>query len=118
SLMPLLSRWRKLGWLIAFPAWILSNVTLSIERQSATITVLWDAGGPAMNDASEWIDVGAAAELQAQMAVKPVQPITVANRRLALSFKDGVFGAVDGVCNHAGGPLAEGSLIDDFISCP
>ena len=62
----------------------------------------------------QWIDVGAAAEL----AATPVQPITVANRRLALSFRDGVFGAVDGVCNHAGGPLGEGALIEDFISCP
>mgnify|MGYP003466572989 CR=1 FL=1 len=38
--------------------------------------------------------------------------------RLALSFKDGVFGAVSGVCNHAGGPLGEGRLDGDYIVCP
>jgi multimeric flavodoxin WrbA/nitrite reductase/ring-hydroxylating ferredoxin subunit len=62
----------------------------------------------------DWVDVGSAAEL----AKIPLQQIQIERRRLALSCKDGVFGAVDGVCNHAGGPLGEGRLDGDYIVCP
>ncbi len=37
---------------------------------------------------------------------------------LALTFKDGRFSAISGICNHAGGPLGEGRLDGDFIVCP
>ena len=62
----------------------------------------------------DWIDIGAADEL----ARAPLRGITIERRRLALSFKDGVFGVVDGICNHAGGPLGEGRLDGDYIVCP
>lgn len=62
----------------------------------------------------DWIDIGAAEEL----ARAPLREITIERRRLALSFKDGVFGVVDGICNHAGGPLGEGRLDGDYIICP
>jgi multimeric flavodoxin WrbA len=35
-----------------------------------------------------------------------------------LSWGDGVFGAVSGACNHAGGPLGEGALEGEYIVCP
>jgi nitrite reductase/ring-hydroxylating ferredoxin subunit/multimeric flavodoxin WrbA len=65
-------------------------------------------------DASDWIDVGAAAEL----AAHEVQQVMVGAVRIALTHKDGVFGAIHGVCNHAGGPLGKGTLEGDYIVCP
>ncbi len=37
---------------------------------------------------------------------------------VAISYRDGEFGAVSGVCNHVGGPLGQGRLDGDFIVCP
>lgn len=37
---------------------------------------------------------------------------------MAISHRAGRFGAVSGVCNHAGGPLGQGSLAGDYIVCP
>jgi multimeric flavodoxin WrbA/nitrite reductase/ring-hydroxylating ferredoxin subunit len=67
----------------------------------------------AMTDA-QWIDVGDAGAL----AQKPVQPLMLGRQRIALTFKDGVFGAISGVCNHVGGPLGEGRLDGDYVVCP
>ena len=62
----------------------------------------------------DWIDAGAAAELSKQL----MQPIKLKNANVALSFKDGKFGAISNVCNHVGGPLGEGRLDGDYIVCP
>jgi multimeric flavodoxin WrbA/nitrite reductase/ring-hydroxylating ferredoxin subunit len=62
----------------------------------------------------QWHDVGDAAEL----ARTPLQPVQVHGLRLALSCVDGVFGAIHGHCNHAGGPLGQGALEGDYVVCP
>lgn len=49
----------------------------------------------------DWTDVGAVDALS-QM---PVQPLLLGRTHIALTYKDGVFGAISGVCNHAGGAL-------------
>jgi nitrite reductase/ring-hydroxylating ferredoxin subunit/multimeric flavodoxin WrbA len=61
-----------------------------------------------------WVDVGAADEL----ATAPLQHVTAAGRPLAISFRDGRFGAVANACNHVGGPLGDGRLDGDYIVCP
>ena len=61
-----------------------------------------------------WHDVGAAAEL----ARTPLQQIQVHGTRMALSCVDDVFGAIHGSCNHAGGPLGQGTLEGDYVVCP
>ncbi len=61
-----------------------------------------------------WTDVGAAAEL----AATPLRHISIAHSELAISFKDGTFGVVSNACNHAGGPLGNGTLDGDYIVCP
>jgi nitrite reductase/ring-hydroxylating ferredoxin subunit/multimeric flavodoxin WrbA len=61
-----------------------------------------------------WADIGAADEL----SKTPLRRMTVQNRDLAISCKDGTFGAVSNACNHVGGPLGEGHLDGDFITCP
>jgi multimeric flavodoxin WrbA/nitrite reductase/ring-hydroxylating ferredoxin subunit len=42
----------------------------------------------------------------------------VQNRDIALSFRDGSFGALANACNHVGGPLGEGRLDGDYVTCP
>lgn len=62
----------------------------------------------------QWQDLGPADEL----ALKPLQTVRAGRTPLALTCADGVFGAVSGVCNHAGGPLGEGRLDGDYLVCP
>ncbi|MGH9465256.1 MAG: Rieske 2Fe-2S domain-containing protein [Thermoanaerobaculia bacterium] len=64
--------------------------------------------------AGEWIDLGPAAEL----AGRELSEVRVGSRKIALSCREGVFGAVSGVCNHAAGPLGQGALAGDYIVCP
>ena len=63
---------------------------------------------------SEWVDVGAVEALQA----RSVQTVRAGQRTLALTFHDGRFGALASTCNHAGGPLGEGTLDDGYVVCP
>jgi multimeric flavodoxin WrbA/nitrite reductase/ring-hydroxylating ferredoxin subunit len=62
----------------------------------------------------DWIDVGSSAELSRQ----PVQEVRAGAKRLALTFRDGEFGAISGTCNHVGGPLGHGTLDGEFVVCP
>jgi nitrite reductase/ring-hydroxylating ferredoxin subunit/multimeric flavodoxin WrbA len=63
----------------------------------------------------DWIDLGAADEIKR----KELQPITAKTTRIALSFRDGQFGAVANSCNHVGGPLGEGDIDSaGYIRCP
>ena len=61
-----------------------------------------------------WIDVGASEELSR----RPVQQVVLGRTKVALTYKDGQFGAISGVCNHVGGPLGEGQLDGDYVVCP
>jgi nitrite reductase/ring-hydroxylating ferredoxin subunit/multimeric flavodoxin WrbA len=70
--------------------------------------------GGMLMDNEDWFDVGAAAELSAL----PLHVVKAGHVALAVSCKDGAFGAVSNICNHAGGPLGEGRLDGDYIVCP
>ncbi len=61
-----------------------------------------------------WVDIGSTDELSGP----PLRRIKAVNREFAISLKDGKFGAVSNMCNHAGGPLGEGRLDGDYIVCP
>ncbi|MEZ6013964.1 MAG: NAD(P)H-dependent oxidoreductase [Planctomycetota bacterium] len=63
---------------------------------------------------SDWVDVGAADEL----ARTPLCEVLVGARKVALSSQGGEFGAISGVCNHVGGPLGQGALEGDYVTCP
>jgi nitrite reductase/ring-hydroxylating ferredoxin subunit/multimeric flavodoxin WrbA len=63
---------------------------------------------------NDWQDIGPATDF----AARPLTEIMVGRTPLAISYRDGVFGAVSGVCNHAGGPLGQGKLDGDYITCP
>ena len=61
-----------------------------------------------------WADIGSTEDLSRA----PLRHVTAGNRELAVSFKNGRFGAVSNACNHVGGPLGEGRLDGDYITCP
>ena len=61
-----------------------------------------------------WHDLGEATELSRV----PLQHIVVGRTRLALTHAGGVFSAISGTCNHAGGPLGEGELNGEYVVCP
>ena len=42
----------------------------------------------------------------------------VAGRIVAVFNVDGNFHAMDGICPHAGGPLAKGRLAQNVVTCP
>src|SRR5216683_8198790 len=67
-----------------------------------------------MTDREDWVDIGSAEE----RAGTPLKSCKVQTTPIAVSFKDGQFGAVSNVCNHVGGPLGEGRLDGDYITCP
>jgi len=67
-----------------------------------------------MAEKTEWHDAGAVDELKRQ----PVSEVHVGKTRLAITWQNGEFGAVSGVCNHAGGPLGQGSLDGEYLVCP
>jgi len=44
--------------------------------------------------------------------------IEVENRRIALFNVGGTYYAIDDTCTHAGGPLSEGPVERDVVTCP
>jgi nitrite reductase/ring-hydroxylating ferredoxin subunit/multimeric flavodoxin WrbA len=62
----------------------------------------------------DWIDIGAAADLSRT----PLARVTAKDRELAISLRDGQFGAVSNACNHVGGALGDGRLDGEYIVCP
>ncbi len=62
----------------------------------------------------EWIDVGAADDV----AEGSVREFTLGTARIAVSRRAGQWGAISGQCNHVGGPLGQGRLEGDYITCP
>ena len=62
----------------------------------------------------EWHDLGPVEAFQKA----PVTLAHIGKAAVAISYKEGAFGAISGICNHAGGPLGEGHLDGDFIQCP
>ena len=67
-----------------------------------------------MVQTEDWVDIGSAAEL----AATPLQSGRAGTIPIAISFKDGEFGVVSNACNHVGGPLGDGRLDNDYITCP
>jgi nitrite reductase/ring-hydroxylating ferredoxin subunit len=63
----------------------------------------------------QWHRLGRVDDLK----TKPLQQIQAGEVVLALSYRDGQFGAISGRCNHVGGPLGEGHVdADGYVVCP
>jgi len=61
-----------------------------------------------------WEDLGPAEALKDP----PLREIHVGKAKIALSYANGEFGAISGVCSHMGGPLGRGQLEDGYVICP
>ena len=62
----------------------------------------------------QWTDAGALEEFH-DGAIRELQ---IGRTKIAVSCRDGTFGAISGVCNHVGGPLGQGTLDGDYVVCP
>ena len=67
-----------------------------------------------MAQGESWVDIGSAQEL----AQAPLRSGKAGNIPIAISYQDGQFGVVSNACNHVGGPLGDGRLDHDYITCP
>ena len=61
-----------------------------------------------------WQDIGP----MEHFASRPLTAATIGRIKVVVTHQDGQFGALSGVCNHAGGPLAEGRLDGEYVVCP
>jgi len=78
------------------------------DPDSGTLEMPEPTGGPG------WYDLGPVETL----AGRALREVRIGRVRLALTYSDGTFGAISGVCNHVGGPLGEGRLDGDYVVCP
>lgn len=67
-----------------------------------------------MSEKAHWHDLGPAEAFRKGGLTEAV----LGRQKVAVSWRDGEFGAVSGICNHAGGPLGKGRLDGDYIVCP
>jgi len=67
-----------------------------------------------MSESSNWVDLG----FTEKFISNKVTSIKIDKTTLAIIYKDEKFGIISGVCNHAGGPLGEGNLDNDYVVCP
>ena len=63
---------------------------------------------------AQWFDLG---PVEAFMG-KPLSQVKAGKTALAVSWADGKFGVVSGICNHAAGPLGDGRLDGEYLVCP
>jgi len=63
---------------------------------------------------TEFVEVAKTAELP----VGRMRACTIEGRTIAIYHTHSGFYATDNTCPHRGGPLAEGDLLDDEITCP
>jgi nitrite reductase/ring-hydroxylating ferredoxin subunit/multimeric flavodoxin WrbA len=61
-----------------------------------------------------WHDLGAADEFRK----RAITPAMAGRLRVAVTFREGVFGCISGVCSHAGGPLGDGTMEGEYVKCP
>lgn len=73
-----------------------------------------------MNSVSgAWTLVGKTQDLIRELELAGgLKELTINDRKLVLSYYDGVFGALNNKCNHMGGPLSKGRLKKGCIECP
>jgi nitrite reductase/ring-hydroxylating ferredoxin subunit/multimeric flavodoxin WrbA len=61
-----------------------------------------------------WHDLGPAD----RFTKAPLTPATIGKLKVVVTHQGGRFGVLSGVCNHAGGPLADGRLDGEYVVCP
>ena len=61
-----------------------------------------------------WHDLGPVE----RFTLTPLTTARVGKLRVVVTYQAGQFGVLSGVCNHAGGPLADGRLDGEYVVCP
>ncbi len=65
-------------------------------------------------DKQIWHELGPVEEFQKAALTE----VSAGRVKLAVSWRNGEFGAISGICNHAGGPLGQGQLDGEYVVCP
>ena len=63
---------------------------------------------------TDWSDLGPVE----RFTRAPLTAARIGTTRIVVTHRNGEFGALSGVCNHAGGPLAQGRLDGEYLTCP
>ena len=63
---------------------------------------------------ADWQKVASVADVP----VGTGKEIAISGRIVALFNVEGQFHAIDGICAHQGGPLANGKLVGSVVTCP
>jgi nitrite reductase/ring-hydroxylating ferredoxin subunit/multimeric flavodoxin WrbA len=63
---------------------------------------------------SSWRDLGPVE----RFTRRPLTAASSGTTRVVVTYVHGEFSALSGTCNHAGGPLAEGRLDGEYVTCP
>ena len=61
-----------------------------------------------------WIDIGPIE----RFTQKPLTAAVAGKTRVVVTWVNGELGVLSGICNHAGGPLADGRLDGEYVTCP
>ncbi|WP_268541761.1 Rieske 2Fe-2S domain-containing protein [Candidatus Nitrosotenuis cloacae] len=61
-----------------------------------------------------WHNLGSVEKLRE----RELSEVTIDQTPIAISYRDGKFGAISGICLHAAGPLGQGLLDGDYVVCP
>ena len=61
-----------------------------------------------------WHDLGSVEEFRQ----RAISPAAIGRLKLSVVWQQGEFGVISGVCSHAGGPLAEGHMDGEYVTCP
>jgi nitrite reductase (NADH) small subunit len=72
------------------------------------------AGDPSIDRGREFVTVARVTDL----APSHGRQVTVDGRWVALFNVDGAYHALDALCLHRGGPLAEGQIHNCIVTCP
>lgn len=72
------------------------------------------AGDPSTNRQRDFVTVARTGEIESRRG----RQVTVDGRWVALFNVDGTYHAIDALCLHRGGPLADGLLGGCIVTCP
>jgi nitrite reductase/ring-hydroxylating ferredoxin subunit/multimeric flavodoxin WrbA len=68
---------------------------------------------------SQWIEVGKTSELKSELlSLGGLKELNLQDKKIVLTYHEGVFGALNNKCNHMGGPLSKGKLKNGCVECP
>ncbi len=73
-----------------------------------------------MNETTnDWVQIGKCDQLRAELENSGgLKELLIQDKKIVLTYHAGQFGAINGKCNHMGGPLSKGKLKNGCVECP